>query len=646
MSISCRRHAYYLVVAGLSLFLAGCAKVTVRKVPMPTQYAAWSDRMQKQADSIQGIRFYLPRPFVNVFESFPVRTDIAIADGFVSPDGKFVNISRVRGSGGLANVFNAGTIQVPTDKILVEESAEKGEKARPEAKIGGSQPGTTVATGAEVPANTAPAPVEPPPPPVRTGVNEQTSTNNNNAFAYQPMRGSMDVVYLPDFEEQFAVNSSAGLGNAKFQVNLGQGWSLQGFNALTDNSEINKRIFDLLDTAATAAKSAVNAASGNLTSLIAGLAKQTPADATGGKRANPQGKVSTMSGVPNTPVSLKIVLVHYAAKGLYPVIKPRELQERLTSSKSTGGFLHFLDLTSALRPRVENFTTYDPQALQRAQAAANAGSFTAPRYPYQYISFNTFSYLAIEVIKTDADPFKTLYSATGTQGVSGSRTDEELLHMLETLYKTPGITTPVGPGPTQPPPPSDCGEMTPQETSQFVAAFSEKIKAKAYPASGNPYTITEPKLKGTKCKATLTAELGFDTTVKPNVDESTAREEFEKKAKEVESGSIKVESLQFGNIPGDPAQLVGFHEKILKLKTRRSGVAGAQAKSYQVKSAFTTIDAQKAVTVKIELKLLDVDDATLTEGDDLEADLLEQINAFPKKPEAIKKVTRVETDIK
>ncbi len=66
------------------------------------------------------------------------------------------------------------------------------------------------------------------------------------------MRGNMDIVYLPDFEEQYVVSSRANLGNANFQINLGQGWSLQGFNSLSDNSAINKRVFTLPPASVTA----------------------------------------------------------------------------------------------------------------------------------------------------------------------------------------------------------------------------------------------------------------------------------------------------------------------------------------------------------------------------------------------------------
>ena len=69
------------------LAVVGCSTVTVKKVPTPSQYVVWTDRLQAQADDMEGLRFYLPRPFVNVFESFPIRTDIYLAEGVVSADG-------------------------------------------------------------------------------------------------------------------------------------------------------------------------------------------------------------------------------------------------------------------------------------------------------------------------------------------------------------------------------------------------------------------------------------------------------------------------------------------------------------------------------------------------------------------------------
>lgn len=248
-----------------------------------------------------------------------------------------------------------------------------------------------------------------------TGINKRRVTNDNAAFAYQPLRGNFDIVYMPDFEEQYAVYSWAGLGNAEFEINLGQGWSLQGFNSLTDNSELNKRIFDLMDTSMKLAKAAGSAALG--IPPVPGL----PPGVT--DLIRPQAGKEMADGIPGTPVSLKIVVVHYAAKVLYPVIKPRELQERMvTTIKASGAFNMFLDMFRS-SPLWIGSNDYDPSAIQRAQQAIEneTGKYTVPRYPYQFVSFNTFRYMAIEVIKTDTQPFDILYDKTGTKGDPGDR---------------------------------------------------------------------------------------------------------------------------------------------------------------------------------------------------------------------------------
>jgi hypothetical protein len=240
-----------------------------------------------------------------------------------------------------------------------------------------------------------------------TGQSRRAVTNDNGAFAYQPLRGNFDLVYLPDFDEQYVVSSQSGLGNAQFQVNLGQGWSLQGFNSFTDNSALTKRVFDVIDSGLELGKAAARAAA-----LSAGI--PLPGEARAGVETPPPGL--RMEQAPGTPVALKIVVVQYAAKGLYPVIKPRELVSR-------GSAAMIMDLaapTPALR-------WLNDQDLDRALAefARLERRSTVPVYPYQYVSFNTFRYMAIEVLTPQGSPFGTLYDKTGTTGDAGDRRETE-----------------------------------------------------------------------------------------------------------------------------------------------------------------------------------------------------------------------------
>ena len=137
----------------------------------------------------------------------------------------------------------------------------------------------------------------------------------------------IDIFYLPDFEEQYVVSSKSNLGNAQFMLNMGQGWSMQGFNSLVDNSEINNRIFDLIDTSMELGKAAASAALGVPPS---GVTDALVSAATPRAQSGTPDEVEKL-GTAGTKVTLKIVVVQYAAMGLYPVIKPRELKQQTPS---------------------------------------------------------------------------------------------------------------------------------------------------------------------------------------------------------------------------------------------------------------------------------------------------------------------------
>lgn len=456
-----RESAFKVVVAGCLVSLVaigigtgGCASVKIRKIPTPTQYIRWTDAMQHKADKMEGLRFYLPRPFVTVFESFPIRTDIYIANGLVSPDGKYVIIREVTSESGLSRYIanDPRLVSIPRTYIfdrsafeseggLAGAPLELADATKMIEALGGikdlkAQDVLTGVTGARKPTPTPTPAASQRPPQAATGMGRRASTNDNGAFAYQPLRGNFDLVYLPDFEEQYIVTEKSMLGNAMFEINLGQGWSLQGFNSLTDNSELNRRIFDLIDASIDIAKAAASGALG-----IPGLPSLPPGLPSNGLFI-PEGDGKTdlqTERIPGTPVTLKIVVVHYAAKGLYPVIKPRELQERTIDPGDSFGVLDLFKIF----PKVQMSSNLDPTAIARAQRAIDnqTGSYTVPRYPYQYLSFNAFRYMAIEVVRPtddDTSPFQHLYDKTGTQGDVGDARQGEITELLDWLVRVFG----------------------------------------------------------------------------------------------------------------------------------------------------------------------------------------------------------------
>ncbi len=528
------------VLAGAAfsaLLVAGCATVTVRKVPTPSQYMEWSDHMQRKADDMEGVRYYMPRPFVNVFESFPIRTDIYLVQGVVSPDGAYVLLTDVVPEGHfvkdspqtmpfpLRTAADPEKYKIPFSYIQQnavdpERAADReyALKAATEPAPGSNDPtahsaggsgsplpgegvgryvareallrilsginGTDVSSSgltgeslsgilrsffdhqrelAKLPKERTPlvpgiGAGEP------TGLDEFKVRNDNSLFAHQPLRGNFDIVYLPDFEEQYVVSSFAGLGNAKVALNLGQGWSLQGMDSLADNREINRRIFDLIDFAVQIGKTAALGA-GGFTLPASPTAHSAGSGAT---VIPPQQELKTEECKAGTPVTLKFVVIHYAAKGMYPVLKPRELQQRYWAFDRRFGYRygrHYcaLDLFHAFPQRTPaslvglDFSPLPPvvrdgamddflppgaefeiEGAEGTGAAAGSkierdrltghplnllsGQSTIPVYPYQYISFNTFRYVAIEAIRPTTDqrgPFAHVYSATGTDEQRG-----------------------------------------------------------------------------------------------------------------------------------------------------------------------------------------------------------------------------------
>ena len=383
------------VLCVVILTVPACARVRIRKVPTPSQYVVWTDEMQRRADAMEGFRFYLPRPFVNVHETFPIYSEVFFAHGEVSADGKFVVLRDVQspvgkkyfGDNALSGKISKRSIHRPSlENIKAQNETQESPEGDNKAASGGSE--------------ASPAPKPRP----RTGLNRRRVTNDNDAYAYQPMRGSFDIAYLPDFEEQYVVDSYAGLGNTEFKLNLGQGWSLQGFDGLSDNSELNRRIFDVIDASIEAAKAAAFAAAG---------VPPVPALPGSSSLIQPQAGLEVEDGgVPGSPVTLKVVVVHYAARGLYPVLKPRELQPRLDAD---GEYFLCLDLFQWC-PLATPATVLDSDALVAADSlGADTDAYTVPRYPYQYISFNTFRLLSVTLVEPGDSASVDPIHPTGTR---------------------------------------------------------------------------------------------------------------------------------------------------------------------------------------------------------------------------------------
>lgn len=389
------------------LILASCASVSVRKVPAATTYTNWTDADQRRADALEGVRFYMPRPYVRVKQPFIVAADVYLAHAIVAPDGRVAILTSItsldpdaprapalpsdlarsiplRSIPLTAIAARPSTALAPTtggDIALgiADELDPQLDSALNDAHLAAAAKSAVELLTAPdpVPAESSSAPT--------TGREHRRVAVDNTALARTPLDGPFDILYLPDFDEQYVVSSSAKLGDTAVALDLGQGWSLQSLDSLADNRAINQRIYALLDDASRLGLAAARAAIMGPLPNIALSADPTDTDASNTTDSDPPAHVAIPAApahdappAPGTPLLLRITVLHTVAPGLYPVIKPREL--------------------AAAEPRERTFTlSLSRGCITAAPTPAPAPRHaTTPVYPYSYLSFNTVQTLVIE----------------------------------------------------------------------------------------------------------------------------------------------------------------------------------------------------------------------------------------------------------
>lgn len=348
-----------LCIASIAIH-GGCASVSVHKVDPKTGAIVQG--------AAEGLRFYLPRPYVSVFEPFIVSSDVYLARGELSPDGNYVLLTEVptglgaivnpglkdnkpQGMGDLAidagRVFAVPSVRGGPQSASADEEKKDDEAAKDDKGKEGDKPkdADKKDTGKEEKKE---------PPTALPGILSYKATNDNAAFAVTPQPRYFNVLWLPDFDEQYVVTAKPGFGNSGVVLNFGQGWSLQGLDAKVDNSAAVKPLLDFYSSTIGALQKVATAKIQGPLAMLGGGPQSKPA--TGDKTAKSEFKGGT-------PVTVKVTRVRIAAPGLYPILKPREM-ETLPAERSR---------ILAPVPPLTNvaFNTYDAVVIEAARATGD-----------------------------------------------------------------------------------------------------------------------------------------------------------------------------------------------------------------------------------------------------------------------------------
>jgi hypothetical protein len=360
------KHAPTLLWALVLALVAGCASVSVNKL---------DPRTGKLVEgAAEGVRYYLPRPYVSVFEPFIVSSEVYVAAGQLTPDGNYVLLTEV--PKGLEDAVNDAlkkkeqkmdALSIDASKVIARPALGAGPQNAPVTEggepAGESEEATAPPEGTGAPEDTGEAGGAgdggtPQTGSESSGVLDYKVTNDNSTFAVTPQPRYFNILWLPDFDEQYVVTAKPGLGNSAVVINLGQGWSLQGVDAKLDNSAITKPLLDFWGgTLGALQKLATAKIEAPLALLGGGAPQAAPA---------PGESVKAQFGG-GTRVTVKVTRVRIVAPGLYPILKPQEMKDAQLDEPGQKRILQ-------PRPPFTNiaFNTYDALVIEAARSTGDA----------------------------------------------------------------------------------------------------------------------------------------------------------------------------------------------------------------------------------------------------------------------------------
>jgi hypothetical protein len=266
-----------LMLAGTSI---GCANVTVRRV-------AAGDFETK------GVRYWLSAPYLLVKAPVEVhrRTELYELDRKsrqllkLCPDARcspgVPAGAHVVGPGGLPPLSVRGELILPSRGAAPQDV---GGAARA-AKAAGD-PAPEKAQGTKAPAKEAPSKEVP-----------AKEAASKEVDAKPPSSDAISVAWLPDYCEQYAIDSTNVLASQTLKIKLTNGWQLDGIDAVSNSTEIFGKLLDTIGAIASAALGA-----GGAVGEIGAAAEAAASGAESGKK-----------------VILQRTVTHFIKPGIYPL---------------------------------------------------------------------------------------------------------------------------------------------------------------------------------------------------------------------------------------------------------------------------------------------------------------------------------------
>jgi hypothetical protein len=224
------------ISVALALPLTGCANMEVKKVPLDM-------RIHRQDDHVRGFRYYLSRPYVVVQAAVPVSEKMTLvvlrqqALTFLegARAGQTIPLDHLA-------VTNPATGQLQpvsaAELTAMREVLKNGSKLQ---TAGSDDSRQAAPDSLEQAALDASGPLGLP------GSPKQTPPSTVS------VEGSIQIVFLPDLDEQYTVKSCNILAKTAFGLTFKDGWQLTDVSGEHDSTTVTLELINLLNTAINAA---------------------------------------------------------------------------------------------------------------------------------------------------------------------------------------------------------------------------------------------------------------------------------------------------------------------------------------------------------------------------------------------------------
>lgn len=322
---------HMMLGVGCAAALTGCAQMKVTKVD-PQARACDRD------EHVKGFRYYLSRPYVLVREKLTISTETALLvfpasalkgeslDSLLTTDARVVG--QLNRSGATLDRVSAAEwdrvraqMAQSASTVLLSRTAALDATGRPTGQPlavtvpagagpvvattaaldegdGNAGGGASSPGGGKLPAQPAPT---------------------DDGFKTVNLKGAIDVVFLPDFDEQYAVHNKNILSKSSYGMTFRDGWQLVGLNGDFDSTPVAIALLQTIDSAIDTAKTVATTGLDTAAKLAAARKKAEDLVSAAARDEN--------GAVVQAYVVLEVRREKVIRPGLYRINKPWEMGE-------------------------------------------------------------------------------------------------------------------------------------------------------------------------------------------------------------------------------------------------------------------------------------------------------------------------------